>query len=77
MENIILYTTHCPKCNILEKKMKSNGINFVLNDTFDIKEMINKGFLSAPIVEIDGELMDFNKANAIINEKIKVIKGGQ
>ena len=57
---VILYSTHCPKCNVLSKKLEQNNIEYETIDNEDI--MINKGFMTAPMLEVDGELMDFSAA---------------
>lgn len=62
---IVLYSTGCPRCNVLETKLKNKGIDFEeINDT---KLMIDKGFDSVPVLEVDGNYMDFGKANEFIN----------
>ena len=62
---IVLYSTGCPRCNVLETKLKNKGIDFEeINDT---ELMIGKGFDSVPILEVDGNYMDFGKANEFIN----------
>ena len=62
---IVLYSTGCPRCNVLETKLKNKGIDFEeINDT---ELMINKGFDSVPVLEVDGNYMDFGKANEFIN----------
>ena len=58
---ITLYSTHCPTCCIIEKKLKSKGIEFELFDDEDA--MIEKGFKEVPKLEVDGVLMDFKEAN--------------
>lgn len=63
--NVILYTTHCPKCEVLEKKLKQKNIDFIIET--DIKEIISMGFLSAPILKVDEKVMDFSDANKWIN----------
>lgn len=65
--NVKLYTTHCPRCNVLEKKLNQKNINFEVITDFDINEMIEKGFSVAPILSVDNELMDFSQANTWIN----------
>lgn len=65
MSKVILYTTYCPKCSVLEKKMKAKNIEFDICDDMDIMEQ--KGFMSAPMLEVDGEVMDFMQANEWIN----------
>lgn len=63
---VILYTTHCPKCLVLEKKLQSKNINYVENTDTDL--MISKGFETTPMLEVDGSVMDFKTANTWINE---------
>lgn len=64
---VILYTTHCPKCMVLEKKLKSKNIEYTENTDTDL--MISKGFLSTPMLEVDGNIMDFKAANTWINKR--------
>lgn len=63
---VILYTTHCPKCLVLEKKLQSKNIDYVENTDADL--MISKGFETTPMLEVDGNIMDFKAANTWINE---------
>lgn len=58
--DVILYSTNCPKCKVLEKKLDSTGINYKIITDEDL--MISKGFTSAPMLEVDGLLMDFGNA---------------
>ena len=58
--HVILYTTHCPKCKVLEAKLKQKAIDFKIID--DEKVMIDKGFMSAPMLEVDEKVMDFSAA---------------
>jgi hypothetical protein len=61
-ENVILYSTGCPKCQVLKKKLDAAGITYSVNT--DVDEMLALGIKSAPMLEADGNLMDFPKANA-------------
>lgn len=63
---IILYSTHCPKCRILEMKLKSKNIEY--EEVNDVDIMTEKGFSSAPMLEVDGQVMDFKTANEWINK---------
>lgn len=59
---ITLYSTHCPKCNVLSKKMDMLGIKYNVND--NVQEMISKGMKSAPYLQMeDGTLYNFIEAN--------------
>ena len=68
MAKIILYSTNCPKCNVLEKKLQSKNIDFEICNNVDL--MLSKGIQQAPYLEVDNELMDFSKAVKWVNEKI-------
>lgn len=67
---VILFSTNCPKCKILEQKLNQKGINFEISD--DIQEVIDKGFMSAPVLKVDDEYMDFGQGikwvNAIVED---------
>jgi glutaredoxin-related protein len=67
MAKIILYTTHCPKCEILKKKLTQKDIQF--EEVTDMEVMMAKGFMAAPMLEVDGEVMDFAKANEWANQQ--------
>lgn len=58
--NVILYTTNCPKCKVLEAKLQQKNITFQTVE--DEQVMINKGFLSAPMLEVDDQIYDFSGA---------------
>lgn len=62
-----LYTTHCPKCNVLEKKLESKKISFAVSE--DIDEMLKKGIVSAPYLEVSGELMNYQQAIEWVNKE--------
>ena len=62
---ITLYSTHCPKCNVLEKKQKKKNIEY--EEINDVEIMKEKGYLTVPILEVDDESMDFKKASDWIN----------
>ena len=59
---IILYSTHCPRCNIIETKLKQKQLNYA--EITDIEEMKKLGITSAPYLSVDGKLMDFSEANS-------------
>ncbi len=67
MDKITLYTTHCPKCVVLEKKLNQKQIEFDICD--DIEIMEQKGFMTAPMLEVNNDIMDFGKAVEWINNK--------
>lgn len=64
---IVLYSTNCPRCNVLEAKLKAKNINFEINDNID--EMLDLGIMTAPVLSIDGKLLQFKEAIDWINEQ--------
>lgn len=63
---VIFYTTHCPKCRILEQKLNAKNIEY--SEFTDVDKMIEMGFSMMPMLEVDGVIMDFATANKWINE---------
>lgn len=72
MSDIVLYSTKCPKCLVLERKMRQHGIVFTENNS--VQEMLALGFQQAPVLSVDGKAMGFREANDWINSF--VTKGG-
>ena len=62
---VTLFSTNCPKCNVLEKKLNIYGIDYKL--VTDVDEMAKRGFMSAPMLEVDGKVMNFIEAVKWVN----------
>ncbi len=58
--SVVLYTTGCPKCKVLEAKLAQKGIKFSIEE--DLDEMIELGYQSAPLLKVDGNIMEFGAA---------------
>lgn len=70
MAKVTVYSIGCPKCIVLEKKLKSEGIPFeVCNDVDTIKEL---GFSVLPMMQVDTNILDFNHSIKWIKECKKV-----
>lgn len=65
MEQIILYSNGCPKCKVIEAKLKQKGIKY--EHITDVEIMLEKGFMSMPVLEANGTTMNFTEANNWIN----------
>lgn len=60
MEKIVMYSSGCPRCKTLKKKLDDAGIQY---DTFtDVQKMIDMGFTDVPVLEVDGQRMQFADA---------------
>ncbi len=64
---IIFYSTNCPKCKILEKKLTEKNIKFTKNN--NVVEMTELGIDQVPVLSINGSLLNFVEANEWINER--------
>ena len=62
---IILYSTNCPMCRVLESKLNQKGVKYTICSDTDIME--SKKFLSVPQLEIDGNIYNFSEALHWIN----------
>lgn len=63
---ITLFSTGCRQCNILKSQLDKNEIEY--QTVSDIKEMEGRGILSAPVLDVDGDLLDYGKAIAWISQ---------
>lgn len=70
----ILYTTDCGRCIILKDRLDKAGVEY--ETVKDIEIMIGKGIKSAPILEIDGEQLDFEKAIVWVLKQAEGKEGG-
>lgn len=60
-----LYTTYCPRCLTLEKKLNQKQISFIAHT--DVDEMLARGYKSAPMLVIDGKELSFEEAIKWVN----------
>ena len=73
MTKIVLYSTGCPKCTVLKKKMNLKGLQY--QEITDIEEIKQKGLKSVPWLCVnDTEMMDFAAANKWLNS-VEVTNG--
>ena len=55
-----LISNGCPRCIVLKAKLDEKGLEYEVSD--DMQELIDLGFKTVPVLEVDGEYMDFGKA---------------
>ncbi len=58
--DVILYSTGCPKCRVLETKLTEAGVKFTKNESVD--EMLAMGLTEAPALSVNGEVLGFLSA---------------
>ena len=62
---IVLYSTHCPMCMMLEKQLKLK--NVVYEEVNDIDKMKELGIKSLPVLSVDNKLLNVKEALTFIN----------
>lgn len=68
MQNkIILYSTGCPRCEVLKSKLADKSILYTENGSVD--EMTALGITQVPILSIDGQMYEFKEAVDWINKQ--------
>lgn len=70
LREVIFYTTGCPKCKILKKKLDEQNISYAINDSVD--KMLELGITQVPVLSIDGQLKNFKESVEWVNNQ----KGG-
>lgn len=67
---ITLYSTHCPKCKVVEMKVKQLNLECNIIDDTDEVVAVGKahGIQSAPILQVDDNYYDFNSAIKYLKE---------
>jgi hypothetical protein len=68
-DKIVLYTVNCPKCKVLEMKLRQKNIDFkTVSDADKVVEIGKQhGISSAPIMQIDSDYLDFSQAIKYVN----------
>lgn len=57
---MVLYTTGCPRCEMLEKLLNDKGLKYEVCTDKDV--MAGKGFETVPMLEVDGKTMNYKDA---------------
>ena len=61
MDKIILYTTGCPKCFVLKKKLEAANISYEACTDVDI--MRSLGINAVPVLVVNEKMLNFIEAN--------------
>ena len=64
---IKLYSNHCPCCEVLSKELRSAGIPFTAFT--DTDQMLSMGFTHLPMLDVDGQLLNYPDALKWIKER--------
>lgn len=66
MISVILYSTGCPKCSILKKKLDEKNIPY--DTVSDVDYMVALGIEQVPVLSVNGDIMEFAQAIKWVNE---------
>ena len=66
--NVILYSTGCPKCNILKKKLADAQIDYKVIEDVDV--MVSKGLKDVPWLAVAGNLMNIDDSSKWITDRV-------
>lgn len=64
---ITLYSSGCPRCNVLEKKLEQANIEYEVFS--DIDKIIEMGLTTMPMLQVDNTFMNFAEAVEWVNER--------
>lgn len=70
MEKVVLYSTGCPRCNVLKKKLSERRIEF--EECSDVEEMRELGITTVPMLRVSNDdacdsVLDFVSAVQWVN----------
>jgi len=64
---VTMYSTGCPRCMILKKKLEEKGIDFKINDSVD--KMLSLGIKEVPCLDTGEKLLNFREAVSWVNRQ--------
>jgi len=64
---VTFYSNNCPRCNILQQKLDEKGVMY--EKVSDVEIMKQKGFMSVPMLEVDGNIMNYLEAINWVKEQ--------
>lgn len=66
MLKVVLYSTGCPKCEILEEKLNAKNIPYDIERNEEVMKEL--GIEYTPMLSVNGELMNFAEAIKWVKE---------
>ena len=66
INEVILYTTHCPKCRVLKEKLDMCDIDY--NECNDVEVMRQLNITHVPVLSIAGTLYEYKQAINLISK---------
>lgn len=63
----ILYSTGCPKCNVLKKKLAEKNIEFEENNS--VEEMLLLSIVHVPMLQVEDKIMNYKESVEWVNNQ--------
>ena len=64
---VVLYSTGCPRCKVLKKKLDTSGVEYVENNS--VEDMLKIGISSAPVLDTGDARLSFEDAVQWVRER--------
>lgn len=64
---ITLYSTGCPRCEVLKKKLSEKSVDYT--EVTSVDDMLALGIKEVPVLSVDGGLMSFKEAIDWVNNQ--------
>lgn len=64
---ITLYSTGCPRCEVLKKKLSEKSVDYT--EVTSVDDMLALGIKEVPMLSVDGGLMSFKEAIDWVNNQ--------
>ena len=66
LEDIILFSSGCPKCKVLKQKLDEKKIKYTISEDFE--ELIRQNLQTVPVLKMNGNYYQFSEAIKVVNE---------
>lgn len=60
MNNVVLYSNHCAKCDILKEMLDNKNIKYIIEDNIEKLKELN--FTRMPMLKMDDRILNFKEA---------------
>lgn len=71
-QQITLYSTGCPRCEVLKTKLHDKGIQF--REENSVEKMLELGISQVPVLCVNGTMLEFADAVKWVNAMPKAVK---
>ncbi len=70
-EQITLYLTGCPRCDVLKKKLYDKSVRF--QEECSVEKMLELGITQVPVLRVNDQMLSFTDAVKWVNSMKEVV----